>query len=129
MSEVNSELARLLLRYAAAFERGDAAAMVACYALPYVVIRDDRSVPVIDESQARADVSWMLERYRGEGFARAPFFIKGLEELSGGLRTVRVLWALQREDKSMLREFEHTYVVRGRGDEMRFAGVINPSGG
>jgi hypothetical protein len=129
MSEPNADLAKLLVRYAAAFERADAEAMVDCYALPYLVVRDDANIPVLDAEQARADVAWLLDRYRSDGFARAPFFIRGLDTFSDVLRTVRVRWALQREDKSLLRDVECTYLIRGLGDEMRFVGVINPSGG
>ncbi len=128
MSEVNADLARLLLRYAAALERADADEMVSCYAIPYVVVRDDGNVPVLDRDKARADVAGLLDSYRADGFSRAPFFIRGLETFSDELRQVRVRWALQREDKTMLRDIDCTYLVRGRGEQMRFVGVINPSG-
>jgi ketosteroid isomerase-like protein len=106
------EITDFLDRYADALAAGDLPGIVACYAVPALVVGDDAAIPVAEAGQVEAAFAGAADAYRAQGLVGIRPELRAVEPLTPNLTLVDVGWAYLDEAGAARRHSSCRYLLR-----------------
>jgi ketosteroid isomerase-like protein len=100
---------RFFETYAERYMASDVDAIAAIYEAPFLAVRENRPIHLLDREAVREHLASLMEAYRNAGAKSATIADLQVTQLDGASAIATVRWNALSEDRALLRDFTVSY--------------------
>lgn len=100
---------RFFETYAERYLASDVDAIAAVYEAPFLAVRENRPIHLLDREAVRGHLAGLMEAYRNAGAKHATIADLQVMQLDGASAIATVRWNALSEDRGLLRDFTVSY--------------------
>src|SRR5919106_783923 len=100
---------RFFETYTERYMASDVDAIAAVYEVPFLGVRENRPIHLLDREAVREHLAGLMEAYRNAGAKRATIADLQVTQLDGASAIATVRWNALSEDRALLRDFSVSY--------------------